>query len=288
MISMNASEKLEQIKNWLFTWSKETFTKYTLLDGSVVVVNGELKEGAKVFKQNEDDSMNPLEDGEYILAGRTLKVAAGFIGSIYTADEILDSPSVPQRIKEEIKQEKMNETKLKFMADALVDGTEVSISGDKIEAGQDIRIMKDGEELLPPSGEHALKSGVIVVVDETGKIVEVKPMEEEKLEDKMKPMEKEKEEEKMGDKSIDETTDGSSKNIQQVMAEVMAAVEELKKKMGEMGDNYTKMKEELGKFSKQPKDEPIKRNQGNYNNNYQFGSGTNSRVQMIEKMRNSQ
>jgi hypothetical protein len=55
---MNASEKLEQIKNWLFTWSKETFTKYTLLDGSVVVVNGELKEGAKVFKQNEDDSMN--------------------------------------------------------------------------------------------------------------------------------------------------------------------------------------------------------------------------------------
>jgi hypothetical protein len=284
MIKMTATDKLEQIKQWIFSWSKETFMKYELPDGSVVVVNGEMKEGNKVFKQNEDETMTPLEDGEYILAGRTLKVAAGIIGSILTADEILGDTSVPPRIKEEIKQQKMNEKKLKFMTDALVDGTEVTISGDKVIAGADIRIMKDGEELLPPSGEIELKSGSVLVVDETGKITEVKPNDVETPEEDVN----EPEEESMADKVIDETTDGSSKNIQTVMAEVMAAVEDLKNKMTEMSNNYSKMKEDFNTFKKEPKAEPIKRNSFNQEPQYQFGSGNNPRVAMIEKMRNSQ
>ena len=67
---------------------------------------------------------------------------------------------------------------VKMVSDALVDGTEISISGDAVAIGAVLRIIKDGEELLPAAGEMELKSGSVVVVDESGKIIEVKPMED--------------------------------------------------------------------------------------------------------------
>lgn len=279
MINMTAAEKLEQIKNWLFTWTKETFMKYELPDGNVVVVNGEIKEGNKVFKQEENDDMTPLQDGDYILAGRRVKVIGGLIGSVTTEDEILKDDGVPERIKEEIKSQKMNETRkrMAFMADALVDGTEVMITGDKLQAGEKIHIMKDGEALLPPSGELELKSGNVIMVDETGTITLVKGPDVETPEEGVN----EPAEEAMG--VIDEVNNEGVKNIKSVMAEVMAAVNDLKTKCDALNENYSKMKEQFEAFKKEPKAEPIKRNA--VVEPYRFGSGEHQSVRMIESLR---
>jgi hypothetical protein len=197
----------------------------------------------------------------------------GIIGSILKKDEILKDNSVPERIKEEIKQEKMAEEKVKMVSDALVDGTEVKISGDQVVAGADIRIMKDGEELLPPSGEHTLKSGVKVTVDESGKITSVEPVEDEpSVEIEVESKEQ---------KPAEDVKDSGVKNVEDMMKQIMEAVAELKQKMGDYEKKQSEMKEQFNAFKKEPAGEPVKRQ----STQYQFGSGENPRVQMIEKIR---
>lgn len=271
---MTANEKLNQIFKLFSQWNKkESFAKYMLEDGTEVVVKGELAENSKIYQIEEDETTSPLVDGEYILAGKTLKVMGGIIGSILTKDEILEDNSVPERIKEEIKQEKMTKEKVEMVSDFLVDGTEVVVSGDQVVAGADLRIMKDGEELLPPSGEHTLKSGVKVTVDESGKITSVEPAEKEPT------VEIEVESEKQ--EPAEDVKDSGVKNVEDMMKQIMEAVEDLKQKMSDYEKKQSDMKEQFNAFKKEPAGEPVKRQ----SNQYQFGSGENHRVQMIEKMR---
>ena len=271
---MNAVEKLNQIKKLFSLWgNKETFAKYQLADGTEVVVKGDLAENSSIYQINEDETTTPLMDGDYILQGKTLKVMGGIIGSILTADEILGDNSVPERIKEEIKQQKMAEEKVMMVSDALMDGTEIVISGDQVTAGAELRIVKDGEKLLPPAGKHKLKSGVEVEVDEEGKIISVEKIEEEpSVEIEVESAEQ---------KPAEDVKDSGVKDVQDMMKQIMEAVESLKQKMGDYEKDKEKMKEEFKAFKKEPAGEPLKRN----SNHYQFGSGEDHRVQMIEKLR---
>jgi len=77
--------------------------------------------------------------------------------------------------------------------------------------------------------------------------------------------------------------DTGVKSVEEVLKQVMEAVEEMKKTMGDMKEKQTKMKEDFAKFKKEPAAEPLKRN--SVSNSYQFGSGENPRVQMIEALK---
>lgn len=266
---MTPTQKLQQIKNWLFSFEKNhKFARYKGEDNIEYEIDGEITVGKELYKVMEDGKTEMMQEGKFQIEGKVLRVKDGVIEDVISGNRIID-----EKINEETKKEEMSENQ-KFVTDALLDDTQVSISGDSIVAGADLRIVKDGEEVLPPAGEHELKSGVVVVVDEAGKITEVKPAEEKpKVEIEVESAEV---------KPVDEVKDSGVNDVKDMMKQIMEAVSEMKQKMADMEKKQTKMGEEFSAFKKEPAAEPIKRNSAS---NYQFGSGENPRVQMIEQMR---
>jgi len=268
---MTPTQKLQQIKNWLFGFEQNhAFARYKGEDETEYEVDGEISMGKELYSVNADGTTKLAEDGDYTISGKVLNVVRGIIQEVISSNRTIE----PEKINEENKKESMSEN-VKMVSDALVDGTEVSISGDEIVAGADLRIVKDGEMLLPPAGEHSLKSGVVVVVDDAGKITEVKAAEEKpKIEVEVEAAE---------EKPMDEVKDKGVDDVKEVLKQVMEAVAEMKEAMGEMKKKQEKMKEDFASFKKEPAAEPLKRN--SVSNDYQFGSGTHPRVQMIEALK---
>jgi hypothetical protein len=279
---MTPTQKLLQLKNWLFNFEKNhQFARYKTIDQQFEFeIDGEVEKGKEVFLINPDGQVIKPEDGEYAIQGRVLDIAEGKINEVISGNRgIAATPEVNDKIKEE----KMS-TEQKFVTDALKDGTQVTISGDSVVAGADLRIVKDGEELAPPSGEIELKSGNIVTVDDTGKIIEVKkvePTDKPDIEDVVEG----KEAVPAELASADEVNNEGVVNIETIkgmMKEIMEAVGELKTKMGEIENKQTKMGDEFATFKKEPAASPLKRNA---TNNHSFSDATDSRVRMIEMMR---
>lgn len=268
---MTPTQKLQQIKNWLFGFEQNhQFAKYKGADGLDYEIDGEISMGKELYKVMEDGKTEMAADGTYTIDGKVLEVVKGIISDVISSNRVIG----PDTINVENKKEEMSE-KSKFVTDALLDDTQVSISGDKIVAGADLKIVKDGEELLPPAGEHELKSGVVVVVDDAGKILEVKPVEE-------KPEVEVEVEAAKEVKPEDVVKDSGVKNVEDMMKQMMEAVLDIKEKMAKMEDKQVKMGEEFAAFKKEPAAEPLKRNT---TSNYQFGSGENPRVKMIEALK---
>lgn len=270
---MTATQKLQQIKNWLFSFEKNhKFTKYKCADQSEYEIDGDIAVGKEVYKVMEDGTTQMMQEGKFQIDGKVLDVKDGVIKDIISGNRI-----VGDKINNEIKKEEMSENQ-KFISDALLDDTQVSISGDAIKAGEILKIVKDGEELLPPAGEHELKSGVKVVVDDAGKIIEVKPVEPKA---EAPEVEKEVEIEAASQSPVDEQKDSSSNDVKEMMKQIMEAVSEMKQKMSDMEKKQTKMGEEFKAFKKEPAAEPLKRNE----NAFAFNSNSNSRVELIEALR---
>lgn len=276
---MTPTQKLQQIKNWIFSWSSQhSFKRMTDDKGNQFEVDGDLSLGKELYSITDEGMIEPAKDGEYSIQGKVLKVMKGLIADVVIGNRVVTE----KQINEETKKETMAEN-VKMVSDALVDGTEISISGDAVAIGAVLRIIKDGEELLPAAGEMELKSGSVVVVDESGKIIEVKPME-----DKNEEIEVDETEGEEGDmaKEKDVIPDTGVVNIETIhsmMKECMEDIKELKKKVMSVNDKQETMKEEFSKFKKEPAAEPLKRNSKPVE--YQFGSGDSPRVQMLEALR---
>lgn len=268
---MTPTQKLQQIKNWIFNWnSQHSFKRMTDDKGTQFEVDGELSLGKELYSITEEGLIEAAKDGEYSIEGKVLKVINGLITDLIIGNRVITENQINE---EETKKETMAEN-VKMVSDSLVDGTEVSISGDAVAVGADLRIVKDGEELLPPAGEHKLKSGSIVVVDESGKITEVKPVEPE-VEIEIEAAEEVAPKEDVKDTGV--------KSVEEMVKQVMEAVAEMKEAMGEMKNKQEKMKEEFKEFKKAPAAEPLKRN--SKSTDYQFGSGDSPRVQMLDALR---
>jgi hypothetical protein len=276
---MTPTQKLQQIKNWIFSWSSQhSFKRMTDDKGNQFEVDGDLSLGKELYSITDEGMIEPAKDGEYSIQGKVLKVMKGLIADVVIGNRVVTE----KQINEETKKETMAEN-VKMVSDALVDGTEISISGDAVAIGAELRIVKDGEMLLPPAGEHQLKSGSVVVVDESGKIIEVKPVEEknaieedDETEGSEGDMAKEKD-------VIPDTGVVNIETIHGMMKQMMEEMSDLKKKVMSVTDKQETMKEEFSKFKKEPAAEPLKRNSKPVE--YQFGSGDNPRVQMLEALR---
>ena len=272
---MTPTQKLQQIKNWIFSWSSQhSFTRMTDDKGNQFEVDGDLSLGKELYAITDEGMIEPAKDGEYSIQGKVLKITKGVI-----ADVIGNRVVTEKQINEETKKETMAEN-VKMVSDALVDGTEISISGDAVAIGAVLRIIKDGEELLPAAGEMELKSGSVVVVDESGKIIEVKPMEDKNAEIEVDETEGEEGDMAKEKDVIPDTGVVNIETIHSMMKECMEDIKELKKKVMSVNDKQETMKEEFSKFKKEPAAEPLKRNSKPVE--YQFGSGDSPRVQMLE------
>ena len=275
---MTPTQKLQQIKNWIFSWnSQHSFKRYTDTNGKTFEVDGELSQGKEFYSVQEDGMIKPAEDGDYHIDGRVLNVIEGLIAAVVSGNRQLDEKQInPEASKKETMAENV-----KMVSDALLDGTEVKISGDAVAAGSDIRIVKDGQELMPPAGELELKSGSVVIVDDNGKISEVKPDVEPAGTDETKSETDE-------EMSVPVAKNDGAINIETVhgmMKECLEAIKELKDKVGSVTDKQEKMKEEFAAFKKEPAADPLKRNSKPTETKYQFGSGENPRVQMLEALK---
>jgi hypothetical protein len=251
--------------------------------GNQFEVDGDLSLGKELYSITEEGMIEPAKDGEYSIQGKVLKVISGLITDVIAGNRVVTE----KQINEETKKETMAEN-VKMVKDSLVDGTEISISGDAVAIGAELRIIKDGEELLPPAGEHQLKSGSVVVVDESGKIIEVKPVEKNAVEVEIDGEEDDASEGEEGDMSsvkdvIKDTGVVNIETIHGMMKQMMEEMSDLKKKVMSVTDKQETMKEEFSKFKKEPAAEPLKRNSKPVE--YQFGSGDNPRVQMLEALR---
>jgi len=142
--------------------------------------------------------------------------------------------------------EDVTETPVESFAEArLIDGTKVKNEKDSAFAvGDDLFVeTEDGETVQAPTGEHELESGIVVTVDEEGKITGIKrPGEEgegslESSEEEMSETPAEKTELEDDEKKMEEP----SEEIIEAIAEiVMPEIEAMKEKMA---DYETKMKE---------------------------------------------
>jgi hypothetical protein len=278
---MTPTQKLQQIKNWIFSWnSQHSFKRVTDLSGNQFEVDGELETGKEFYAIQEDGMIKPAGDGEYHIDGKVLNVIKGLIAAVISGNRDLTEKQInPEGNKKETMAENV-----KMVTDSLLDGTEISITGDKVVAGADIRIMKDGQELLPAAGELELKSGSVVIVDENGKIVEVKTDMEPANTDETQS-ETDEELDMSAKDVIPDTGVVNIETIHGMMKQMMEAISDLKNKVGSVTDKQEKMKEEFSSFKKAPAAEPLKRNINTGKEPYRFGSGENPKVAALEALR---
>jgi hypothetical protein len=118
-------------------------------------------------------------------------------------------------------------------------------------------VAEDGSKSPAPAGEHTLEDGTVVLVDESGSLVSLKPL--EAAEDVEEVVEEEKEAEKVkmeeeGSESVVEEAvkEAIAEKIEEAMKKVMMAMEPLVTEMADMKSKMAKMEESYAKFAKAP------------------------------------
>lgn len=141
---------------------------------------------------------------------------------------------------------------VKLANEKLIDGT--AVEAEKFEPGFDLFVVKDdGTKAPAPAGKHETDSGLIVEVDQEGKIVSVAPKEAE-----APKVEVEVEAAKEGDvpasKSPEEIAKEQRKTDVNMEAfeKILMAIEEITSEMAKMKTKMSEMENKYQKFEKSP------------------------------------
>ena len=123
-------------------------------------------------------------------------------------------------------------------------------------------VAEDGSKSPAPAGEHTLEDGTVVLVDDAGSLVSLKPL--EAAEDVEKVVEEEAKKVKMEDEEGpidgsepespvgDAVKEAIAEKIEEAMKKVMMAMEPLITEMADMKSKMAKMEESYAKFAKAP------------------------------------
>ena len=108
---MTPTQKLQQIKNWIFSWSSQhSFTRMTDDKGNQFEVDGELSLGKELYAITDEGMIEPAKDGEYQIEGKVLNVMKGLIAGVVIGNRVITE----KQINEETKKETMAENVLNF------------------------------------------------------------------------------------------------------------------------------------------------------------------------------
>ena len=124
-------------------------------------------------------------------------------------------------------------------------------------------VAEDGSKSPAPAGEHTLEDGSVVLIDDAGAIVSLKPMEatevveEEVVEEEAKKVKMEDEEGPIDGSEpespvADAVKEAISEKVEEAMTKVMMAIEPLVTEMADMKSKMAKMEESYAKFAKAP------------------------------------
>jgi hypothetical protein len=123
-------------------------------------------------------------------------------------------------------------------------------------------VAEDGSKSPAPTGSHTLEDGTVVLVDESGSIVSLKPI--EAAEDVEKVVEEEAKKVKMEDEEgpidgsepespvADAVKEAISEKVEEAMKKVMMAIEPMITEMADIKSKMAKMEESYAKFAKTP------------------------------------
>jgi len=118
-------------------------------------------------------------------------------------------------------------------------------------------VAEDGSKSPAPAGEHTLEDGTVVLVDESGNLVSLKPLEaaedvEEVVEEEAKKVKMEEEGSESESVVEDAVKEAIAEKIEEAMKKVMMAIEPLVTEMADMKSKMAKMEESYAKFAKAP------------------------------------
>jgi len=149
---------------------------------------------------------------------------------------------------------------VKLASAKLKDGTVVEAE-EFVPGAALVVVAEDGSKSPAPTGEHTLEDGTVVLVDESGSIVSLKPL--EAAEDVEEVVEEEAQKVKMEDEGpmdgsepespvADAVKAAIAEKIEEAMTKVMMAMEPLVTEMADMKSKMAKMEEHYAKFAKAP------------------------------------
>lgn len=141
---------------------------------------------------------------------------------------------------------------VKLAADKLIDGT--AVEAEKFEPGFELFVVnEDGTKSPAPAGKHETESGVIVEVDQEGRIVsaEAKESEAQKVEVEVEAA---KEDMVPASKSPKELADEQAKVDVNMAAfeKILMAIEEISSEMAKVKTKMSEMEAKYQKFEKSP------------------------------------
>jgi len=176
--------------------------------------------------------------------------------------------------------EKLNQIRLllgmevKFATELLVDGT-TTVEAEKFEPGYDVFIVNsDGTKSPAPGGEHETASGLLLEVDEAGKIMEVSTKAEEAA-----PAEAE-----VAVEAAAMPTELPAETLPTVMEalqKVVMAVESISKEVADIKTEMSTMKQKMEKFAATPGGNKVPAS--TRSNNMDFDP-TNARVEALQNL----
>lgn len=149
------------------------------------------------------------------------------------------------------------------MLDALLqDGTKVRVDGETLEVGAAVFVVaEDGTEQPAPDGEHVLEDGTTIVVIE-GKISEIRPIEAEKVEDKMVEGEKKQE---MVDLPVVGDIETRVATLEMKVGEMLGLIQNI---LDDHMDLYEEQKTLQQEFSKIPGERAIENKKTPFNSEF--------------------
>jgi len=144
---------------------------------------------------------------------------------------------------------------VKLASEELVDGT--IVEAEAFEEGYPLFVKSEAGDTPAPQGRHETKSGLIVEVDENGKIVSVEEKATEELEDEevKEEVKVEAEEEKVEVEVESETEDESEEvedKVKEILEKIVMSVEEIAVEVADVKEKVAMMEEKYAKFAKEP------------------------------------
>jgi len=140
---------------------------------------------------------------------------------------------------------------VKLASEELVDGT--IVEAEAFEEGYPLFVKSEAGDTPAPQGRHETKSGLIVEVDENGKIVSVEEKATEELEDEevKEEVKVEAEEEVSVEVETEEDSEVEDK-VKEILEKIVMSVEEIAAEVADVKEKVAMMEQKYAKLAKEP------------------------------------
>jgi len=140
---------------------------------------------------------------------------------------------------------------VKLASEELVDGT--IVEAEAFEEGYPLFVKSEAGDTPAPQGRHETKSGLIVEVDENGKIVSVEEKATEELEDEevKEEVKVEAEEEVSVEVETEEDSEVEDK-VKEILEKIVMSVEEIATELADVKEKVQMMEQKYAKLAKEP------------------------------------